>query len=419
MEEQHLSETPKKPGVRDISDLKARLGLKKSGGAAPAAGPKGAAIPPPGAPRAEAVPAPPGVAPPPGAEPPPPQQPPVPDASEDPFGAMSAMASQQARTAAPDIVVAHDAGPAEKIEEGSAVAKYGKLLALIIIPLGLGWIMGGIGQEAASFNETLDDAGLIEAKVKTVNSDLQNLRNVLYDNKVHGPQGNAFQTADSKLVEALESLALTPLPDLQLEQIYNTKLYSMKPEVVNSVFIFVTEYQKLRQNIKAHVDQSKNDAKSLAGAEKRQKLVGAPSGYGVILDVPTADEAGKPVAARFVELGAPVCADGRPNPAGCGGAPPMGFQYRQSADGPFGTKKIAVPSGSGVEGDTIVLMRWSPTEKLQTLFAGADASVAAKGYDLRMVELEALTDKLLDLGKSLGKELQTTSNVGRRFTFFR
>src|SRR6266496_3293275 len=78
-----MSEKGKKPGTRDISDLKARLGLKRGGDKA-----AGGAVPPPSAGKGTGyVPPPPGVTPP---------QPAVPDARVDPFGAMNAMAAQGA-----------------------------------------------------------------------------------------------------------------------------------------------------------------------------------------------------------------------------------------------------------------------------------------------------------------------------------
>src|SRR5436190_22688518 len=78
-----LSQTPKRPGTRDISELKARLGLKK---AAPEKAPAAATATtkPSG-----------GVAPPPGLNVPGPAKPTgpvIPHAADDPFGNMNAMA---------------------------------------------------------------------------------------------------------------------------------------------------------------------------------------------------------------------------------------------------------------------------------------------------------------------------------------
>ena len=86
-----MSDSSKRPGTsRDISELKARLGLKKGGAPAPAAKNGGqGVVPPPGV----SLPAPPGVA---------PAGPVVPSAKDDPFGAMNAMAQIGTMQRAPD-----------------------------------------------------------------------------------------------------------------------------------------------------------------------------------------------------------------------------------------------------------------------------------------------------------------------------
>ena len=83
-----MADADKRPGSRDISDLKARLGLKKGGAGAP--GKKGV-VPPPGT-RGGAVPPPPGV------------EPPRPKAGDDPFGALNA-AAQTRPAPAPEVIV--------------------------------------------------------------------------------------------------------------------------------------------------------------------------------------------------------------------------------------------------------------------------------------------------------------------------
>ena len=84
--EARVSQSSKRPGAKDISDLKARLGLKKSG---PAAAKAGGGVAPPGARAGGVIPAPPGAQPP---------RPHIPDAKEDPFGAMNALAAQDRKS---------------------------------------------------------------------------------------------------------------------------------------------------------------------------------------------------------------------------------------------------------------------------------------------------------------------------------
>src|SRR5205085_12703644 len=113
----------KRTGSRDISDLKARLGLKK-GGAAPTTGQTRST---------NGVVAPPGLnlPPPPGLEPPKPAGPVIPNAADDPFGAMNAMAAVGAVHRAPEIVVVtNDGKPVESVGQKSAFAS----VAAIALP---------------------------------------------------------------------------------------------------------------------------------------------------------------------------------------------------------------------------------------------------------------------------------------------
>jgi hypothetical protein len=104
----------KRTGSRDISDLKARLGLKK-----------GAAAPTGQSSRSNnGVVAPPGLnlPPPPGLEPATPKGPVIPNAADDPFGAMNAMAAVGTVQRAPEIVIVHDGKAVEHIGQKSAFA---------------------------------------------------------------------------------------------------------------------------------------------------------------------------------------------------------------------------------------------------------------------------------------------------------
>src|SRR6185369_15649323 len=98
-----------------ISDLKARLGLKK-GAQAPATGQTranggagGGVVAPPGM----------NLPPPPGMAAPQPAQPAIPNAADDPFGAMNAMAAHGTVQRAPEIVIVNDGKPVENVGSSS------------------------------------------------------------------------------------------------------------------------------------------------------------------------------------------------------------------------------------------------------------------------------------------------------------
>src|SRR5262249_35552306 len=161
-----LSDKEKKPGARDISDLKARLGLKK-GAAAPGA-PAGAAPREGRQQRGNYVPPPPGVA------PPQPAEPAVPDVRDDPFGAMNAIAARGAVQRAPEIIVV-DKQHVEQVAPTTNLARWGKVAAIIAGPLIVGFILGGINNGRSQYNRTLRDAQALKTEFGQLGKSLESL----------------------------------------------------------------------------------------------------------------------------------------------------------------------------------------------------------------------------------------------------
>src|SRR5688500_125202 len=155
----NLSQSSKKPGAKDISDLKARLGLKKSGGAAPAKG--GGLAAPPGA-RGGVIPAPPGAQPP---------RPHIPDAKDDPFGAMNAMAAHAQVAAQPQIIVVNDGAPVEQVRK-KANMRLAILAGVALVPLILGIMVGKISAGGKQYNRVIEDAAKIRDDVKKMRDGL-------------------------------------------------------------------------------------------------------------------------------------------------------------------------------------------------------------------------------------------------------
>src|SRR6185503_716412 len=123
----------KRTGNRDISDLKQRLGLKKS---APAAT---------GHTRGTSG----GIAPPPGLmPPPPPAQPVIPNAADDPFAAMNAMAAVGTVQRAPEIVIVNDGRPVENVGSSSFGATLLKIALPAVAMLGVGVGVGRASKDA-------------------------------------------------------------------------------------------------------------------------------------------------------------------------------------------------------------------------------------------------------------------------------
>jgi hypothetical protein len=362
-----------------------------------------AAVPPPGG-RA-AVPAPPG------AEPPAPARPQLPDIKQDPFAAMNAMAAPaRARPAAPEYIVVNDGAPVESVESKSRGMAIGKWAGLFAVALFIGVAIGQIGTNASIYNESIEDAKLVETAVNKLYGQLKDLSATLLVAKERGAEGNNFLLADEKLSQELGALDLTP-PDLT--KVYESRLYELDQGLVDQTITFLTESQLLFKEIKEHQRKAEQEAKAIAAGNDQLRKYGGPSRYGIYVDKNKGD--GAPLLAQFVELGDPVCQDGKPNPAGCGG-PPRGFLFRPNELGPWGTMELA--SADGVGARQLIPLGFAPSPALNALFTGGQATVAEAAYMTRIREIEAKVEDLLNRGKMIADTLTSTANRSKKFSFF-
>lgn len=393
----------KKPGARDISDLKARLGLKKGGNEVAKQTPSGGMVAPPGARLGSAfVPPPPGVAPPPTAPP----QPVIPDARVDPFGAMNAMAAQGAVQAAPQIVVVNDGQPVESVQKKSPIARL-KIVALVAVPLVVGIVVGKIAQANSTYNQTIDDAKVLTEEVRNVGRGLQQLYDTLLTAKERGGGQGAFKPNDKELTAQLEQLPLAP-PDKQ--KLFHSNLYHMDPKLVEDTLSFYSDIALLKQKIDTHVRLSKGDEKAnVPDSEALRKLGGYR--FGAIFRQPR--QQGEIFQVEIVQIGAPVCADKQPHPEGCpGGADPIGFQYRPDPTAPlWGTKAW---SASDLSADNVVPLAGNTI--IDILMRGAKPFYDEVSYMARIKEIDELTSALMERRKALEDLLNRKALEGKRFS---
>lgn len=395
----------RKPGARDISDLKARLGLKKKGPAKSDSG--GGVVAPPGAAaRPSSVPAPPGAQAP---------QPEIPDASQDPFGAMNAMAAHQATARGPEIVVVNDGGPVESVEQQSAGLKYAKIAGIILFPLIVGVAVGQISSSAKRSNEVIEDAGKIQVDLKKLNNGLVDLNDVLLDAKTRGPGGKGYKVNDKALTK---ELAAFDFPKVDNSVVYGSAMYEMPIEVVENLLYYYQEMRQLQEMINEHVTKSQQDAKAIddAGERLSKKLSRGSFTFGALIKMPSEDEAekGLPPKIRVVELGAPVCQDGKPGQ--CEGAP-KGFTVREDAkDLAWASKAFPQVSGNAVGSDGLLLLE--PTPVFTDAIAGADASLAQTFYQQRINAIDEKVEELVDIGNKLVGQLKAKASESEKFTFF-
>ena len=338
----------------------------------------------------------------------------IPDASQDPFGAMNAMAAHGAAIArGPEIVIVND-GNVESVERSSKAVTYIKYGALVLAPLLLGVAMGQIGSSAKIFNKTIEDAGHIAEDVQTVGKGLQRLKDTLLIAKERGPGGNSFKVVDEDLTRELEELGLAAP---ETDGIYHSYMYEMDAILVKDILSFYVETTLLYQQVDGHIKAAKNEAKAIALANEELKRKNfTPTSFGVYVELPTEDEAAKGArpAAQFVELGLPLCADGKPSPQGCPPDQLRGFLYRPNANGPWGPMELATEAGA-IPGKKLVLLQ--PTSALLALVKGGEATVAEVDYRARIRDIEAKLDDLMERRKSIQNKVAQIANRSKKFTF--
>jgi hypothetical protein len=414
-----LSQSPKRPGARDISDLKARLGLKKGGPTAKHAGgaPSGV-VPPPGLRLPGGVPAPPGARPP---------QPAAPSVADDPFGAMNMLAAQGAAARAasgPEIVVIDTSGPVESVEEKVGWLRHAKLALVVLAPLAVGVAIGQISNSAKSYNETIRDADRLAKDVKKVRDSLVEVQNVLLLAKERGAGGQAFLANDDKLTDGLAQLELA---DAEPAFAFSSSLYKMEAGLVKQTFEFYVYSHKLYEDIRSHVATARIDSRAMADGKKRRAAgdPGAESGglipyrYGVYLEIPKPEEAraGRPAAAKVIELGSPICADRKTAPSGrCPDGPPIGFGSRENPSEGWALRELAMYDGETLQGNKILPI--FPSVMFESMLKGSEAAVSEVDYLRRVRDLEERVTTLIAIGSEVESKLRAKANEGQRFTFF-
>jgi hypothetical protein len=192
----------------------------------------------------------------------------------------------------------------------------------------------------------------------------------------------------------------------------------MDQAVIDQTLKFFTDAQLLQKELKQHVERSGEEAKAIAAADDKvrdKKLY--PTRYGVYVTLPSSEDAAKgaPPTAQLVELGDPVCQDGKPGAGGCAGTP-RGFLVRADEMQSFSEMGLAAPAGEAVPGRKLLPL--GLTGVLAALFRGGAATVSEYYYDLRIRDIEARVTGLLETGKALEKQLTSTKNKGKKFTFF-
>jgi hypothetical protein len=405
----------KRSGNRDISDLKQRLGLKKTGGAAGsgtgstrAVNPGGGVVPPPGL----NLPPPPGVA-----APAAPPVPALPNAHEDPFGAMNAMAQVGRVQRAPEIVIVNDGKPVESVAKGSRGAMIGKLVAPAIVALAVGLIMGRVSKDANFYNDGLRGAKAIAGNVKEVKKNLSDLDSLLDELKT-----KTNYRPDAAIGKQLEAFGAKL--DIKSELVFRAKENSLNADIAGQILSFYSGVAEIKGMLDVHARMAKTDetamvaGKKAADDSKLKDTDNAPLAgqlkFAVVFTAPTESDTGAAFGARVVELGPVYCGD--KTAASCGDSRPTGFGYRNDPGGVWTKGDIVTTGGESVPAKAIVPL--IPNGTLDGFIRGGEASASEAYYAKRLRTLADRLKKLLTDANKLDGLLQSESSKGTRFSFF-
>jgi len=387
-------EQPKKPGAaptKDISDLKARLGLRR-----PDAGMPGAPAPmAPGAPQAAPAPmrgpAPgfPGqaAAPRPGMPGPAAQAMPAAAAPHvDPFAGMR---PQQGRF---DLRSIDDGMPVEKVKGGGgkAVIIASFVVGIAAFALGAGLGISSVGR--ANMNTANRAAKVVKAELESMQKTLNQIGAAFAGSQQRLAAAKKDPTTyDPQLTDALKAVKLDPRPDTG--KIFRVDYYRLEDVVVDHLFNYYYDTIALYGEVERHIRKTDNDAavlKSFAekDATKQNK------NYGVVFDTE-----GKVPVAKLVEIGDQVCKDGTTT---CSADKMEGFNIRIQPGGkPF-------PRKVGLKPDGLVPIK--PNEMTDAAMSGSPDMVRAESYKQRVNNMRLLLARLNGTQKQLFEGVQKAAS---------
>jgi len=422
-----LADEKKAGGMKDIKDLKARLGLAKGGAAsAPASAPTAGSgsgqtpayqpggVPPPMGGRGVvppplgrgALPAPPGF-PQPEAEP---AAPPI-DARHDPFGAMAQQARAQA-TATPQVIVPgfDDGRPIERVQKTST----GKIviLALIsVIPLVIGYFVGGVVHKNKEWNRTVADGKVLYQNFKKFDAEVAKVGAVI-DAKRGGDGRLVVQPDDEAFNNELDRFHIDDKDMQGLKKIMlNSNYRNMEQPTVDSIMSYYLALNQLYVMVQDHVKATKNDLKFLQ--KRTEKLKDRPK-YAAFFRKQAEGQAGPPFL-EIVQLADPICTDEEMQKAKCLTKAGLSWNYRMDAGQPLVKLPFAnLPDVIAPE----VLIPVSDNRLFVQLGIGAEPHLAAEQFVRRLQKIDAQYQALKELRKRIDDVFQKVELVKKkRFSF--
>ena len=370
-----MEDDQKKSGARgDISDLKARLGLKKGGGGA-----------------APTIPAPPGFA----------------SAAEgdegaaeggsdedydprrDPFKSTGPVAPPAYYGYQP-IPGVDDGKPAEQLNKPQPL---GRIIILAVAALALvasSFTLGKIQWARANMNHTIDQAADIRVEVERMSKKLNAI-----NERVASSTEAAKNNADIQLAADLGSLDLKK-PDT--DKIFKTNYYYMDDLSVDLLFNYYNDTIALYNLVAVHARKTEADKESIENFVKAGKA--GDKNYGVTIDM-----SGAIPLAHLAEMGSPVCP--KEGDVNCTATELKGFKFRTEAGGQWFQKPVKGPPAT-------IIIPLQKTPLSTGAMAGSPDILAVKDHVRRQIDIRNLTAKLFGEQKELLSKLELAAEKKRK-----
>jgi len=385
---------PGAPPAKDISDLKARLGLKRPEAAqAPAPGPGPAAARPMGGLPA-GFPQAPGRAQMPGAAPAaaPMQAPAV----HDPYAGMK---PQQGHF---DLRTIDDGAPVENVRSGRGKAAI--VTAIIVgcaaFALGAGLGMAGVGR--ANMNTANHAAKTVKAELDEMQKTLTQVGSaVAFSQQRLAKEHQDVLSYDPQLIGDLEKVKLDPRPDTS--KIFRVDYYRLDDVVVDRLFNYYYDTIALYNEVERHIKKTHADAESLKAYLAKSGAATAKN-YGLVFDTSS-----KIIVGNLVEIGDQVCKGGGKD---CAANDLTGFQVRVNTGAPWVDKKSTGKLDSG----NVVPIK--PTPLMDAVMAGSPDQVREEAYKQRTASIRSIVSRLTASQKELFEGINKAAARPDVFTIF-
>jgi hypothetical protein len=369
----------------------------------------------------------------------------IPNASDDPFGAMNAMAQYGSAQRAPEIVIVNDGKPVEHVGASKRLAKLAIPAGVAVGTLVLGFVIAGIGKDAKATNKGIDAANAMQKLVATDGKLIGNLKSVfegagsLSDPKNAADLTKALDAADADLGK--NKLVALSVPEDSLGKDLRATINQFYA-LVTEIHDLIVDHQATHEYEEAAI-KTKQDLITHYGVKEGETLSDASKGYGtapykigLYLTNPEESDSGgskEPQAARLVEIGAPLCggdiASAKPATEGAckDNAPPIGFLYRfdatQSTDAAteaWNKAKVHFPGslapGEKFPNDELILL--TNDQVVETLGKTTEGSIAAFAYAKRLSKIYDKIKSAYEISEALNGELNKRAHAAKGFTWF-